>query len=177
MWSFLALQRHYQVAVLPADGLYELEKNDNNGDEGDIFVSGMSLGPNQDGNTYPNTDMYQGGNIKKSGIVVDIGEQIGTDFQITITFQGRSADDEESDNKPFAAPNKEPPPEEALEQFRTPDADEYRMSGKIPQLAWYDEQKQHEARTEDGSVSSSASQIKRASVSFVAFASAVMVVL
>jgi hypothetical protein len=168
------LQRHYQVAVLQADGLYEMEKNENNGNEGDIFVSGMSLGPNQDGNTYPNTDMYQGGDIKKSGVVIDIGDQTGTDFQITITFQGKSAADE-SENKPissFAAPKKEPPPEEAQEQFRTPDAQEYRISGKIPQLAWYDEQEQQEAQAR-----SSAAHRWRALVSFGAIASVVVAAL
>jgi M6 family metalloprotease-like protein len=54
---------HYGVAILQADGNYDLEKGNNRGDSGDVFhasgVSEISSGP---GN-HPNTDAYQGGNI------------------------------------------------------------------------------------------------------------------
>lgn len=60
---------HYRVALLQADGNYNLEKGDNRGDSGDVFRSGgtASLVPYQDSPTYPNTDSYQGGNIASSG--------------------------------------------------------------------------------------------------------------
>ena len=54
---------HYRVALLQADGNYNLEKGNNRGDKYDVYhtagVSQISTGP---GN-YPNTDTYQSGNI------------------------------------------------------------------------------------------------------------------
>lgn len=50
---------HYRVAVLQADGNYNLEKGDNRGDSGDAYRSGAVLGPA----TTPNTDAYQDGVI------------------------------------------------------------------------------------------------------------------
>jgi M6 family metalloprotease-like protein len=52
---------HYRVALLQADGNYNLERGNNRGDSGDVYhAAGVSeLGPN----TTPNTDAYQSGNI------------------------------------------------------------------------------------------------------------------
>jgi M6 family metalloprotease-like protein len=60
---------HYRVAVLQADGRYDLEQLRNEGDEGDLYVAGRSLGPG-DGSTYPNTDSYQSGTIISTGITI-----------------------------------------------------------------------------------------------------------
>ncbi len=49
---------HYKVALLQADGLYELERNLTNGNAGDLYRAG---GQNLGVNTTPNTDRYQGG--------------------------------------------------------------------------------------------------------------------
>ncbi|MCX5634538.1 MAG: M6 family metalloprotease domain-containing protein [Planctomycetota bacterium] len=58
---------HYRVALLQADGNYNLEKGDNRGDLYDVYhsagVSQIGTGP---GN-YPNTDAYQSGNIIVTG--------------------------------------------------------------------------------------------------------------
>ena len=37
--------KHYRVALLPADGNYDLEQGVNNGDAGDYWVAGKTLGP------------------------------------------------------------------------------------------------------------------------------------
>jgi hypothetical protein len=68
---------HYQVAVLQADGLYELEMALNLGGIGDFWREGDVLGPGNgelvatEFGTYPNTDSYQGGNIEVTGLVID----------------------------------------------------------------------------------------------------------
>lgn len=54
---------HYRVAVLQADGDYDLERNNNRGDSGDVYHAGgiSEIGPGP-GN-HPNTDTYQDGII------------------------------------------------------------------------------------------------------------------
>jgi len=57
---------HYKVALLQADGYYELEKNINNGNAGDLYRAGgidaISL------STLPSTDTYQSGTVRPTGI-------------------------------------------------------------------------------------------------------------
>lgn len=52
---------HYRIAVLQADGNYNLEKNNNRGDAGDVYHAGgvSEISPA----TIPNTHAYQSGNI------------------------------------------------------------------------------------------------------------------
>ena len=52
---------HYRVALLQADGTYDLERGRDRGDSTDVYRSGSNseLGPT----TTPSTDGYQGGNI------------------------------------------------------------------------------------------------------------------
>ena len=54
---------HYRVAVLQADGNYNLEKDNNRGDSGDVYHAGgvSEIGPGP--GSYPNTDAYQNGTI------------------------------------------------------------------------------------------------------------------
>jgi len=60
---------HYNVALLQADGYYDLERGYNRGDSGDLFHSGYvdEIGPNGVSGSiiasYPNTKAYQNGNI------------------------------------------------------------------------------------------------------------------
>ena len=62
--------QHYKVAVLQADGNYDLEKGNNRGDAGDthhaLGVDAIGPGP---GN-YPNTDAYQSGNVYPTGHLI-----------------------------------------------------------------------------------------------------------
>jgi M6 family metalloprotease-like protein len=60
---------HYRCAILQADGKYDLEQGMNNGDAGDYWTQGMTLGPGN-GQTYPNTDSYQNGNVVSTGITI-----------------------------------------------------------------------------------------------------------
>jgi hypothetical protein len=50
--------QHYRVAVLQADGRYDIEKGENQGDADDLWTKDMVLGPGP--NVWPNTDSYQG---------------------------------------------------------------------------------------------------------------------
>lgn len=67
---------HYEVAVLQADGLYELEQALNLGDAKDFWNSSDVLGPGNgelvatENGTYPNTDSYQGGNISNHSLTI-----------------------------------------------------------------------------------------------------------
>jgi len=68
--------RHYPVALLQADGLYELEQGINSGESSDIWNKPWQvLGPGNgekvaSSATYPNTDSYAFGIIKTTGITI-----------------------------------------------------------------------------------------------------------
>ena len=74
--------RHYPVAVLQADGLFELEQGINGGKSDDIWNQvSQVLGPGNGESVasdakYPNTDSYAFGQIKTTGITIK-------NFQIT----------------------------------------------------------------------------------------------
>ena len=57
--------RHYRVALLQADGFYNLERGNNRGDGGDVW---QGNGVNEiNSNTLPDTDTYQDGVIFETG--------------------------------------------------------------------------------------------------------------
>ena len=59
---------HYPVALLQRDGNYDLEKGNNNGDEGDIYSSPEhELSPTSG---FPNTDSYALGQVSSTGITI-----------------------------------------------------------------------------------------------------------
>jgi hypothetical protein len=62
---------HFAVSVVQADGKYDIERANNDGDSGDLYLEGMSLGPGN-GSIYPNTDSYQGGSITSTGITITV---------------------------------------------------------------------------------------------------------
>jgi len=81
--------RHYPVALLQADGLYELEQGINGGGSTDIWNDpSQVLGPGSA--TYPNTDSYAFGNIKTTGITIK-NFKMGDD--LVMTFQVCGLDD------------------------------------------------------------------------------------
>jgi hypothetical protein len=65
---------HYRVALLQADGFYNLEKGDNKGGGRDFFHADdiNILLPSEDPmkGPFPNTDAYQGGNIFQTGVKI-----------------------------------------------------------------------------------------------------------
>ena len=81
---------HYVCALLQADGKYDLEQGFNNGDGGDYFVPGMTLGPGP--MVHPNTDSYQNGNIVSTEITIsDISFSSGLD-SMTFRISGLGSD-------------------------------------------------------------------------------------
>lgn len=100
---------HYQVAVLQADGLFDLEQGNNVGDEGDFFVEGRGVGPGF-GSIFPNTDAYQNGTIFPTGIVISkfVRNSNGTDM----TFGVMGLEDLlDPDLLPSSFPTSNPPDE------------------------------------------------------------------
>lgn len=91
---------HYQVAVVQADGNFDLEKGENEGDEGDFWTRGMTLGA--DTNSQPNTAAYQSGNLRSTGISITILSDPGfiMNFQVEglggMRAPGQFWDDDES---------------------------------------------------------------------------------
>ena len=93
--------KHYGNALLQADGQYQLEKFLSYGDRYDVFhADGVnSLGPSQNVHTgpFPNTDAYQGGNLRQTGIYIRDISPSGNVMSFTVQM-------------PPAAPTTPPPP-------------------------------------------------------------------
>jgi len=81
---------HYRVAIMQPDESYHLERGDNRGDKGDIFVEGDEIGAGN--NTFPNTDSYQYGVIRKTGIRIYNISQIGksVSFSVDLPQDGKN---------------------------------------------------------------------------------------
>lgn len=82
---------HYKVALVQADGKFELERGFQFRGKGDLFHKDIiySIGPSIDTSygPFPNTDSYQNGVIRKTGITIfDISESSHTmSFQVAFT--------------------------------------------------------------------------------------------
>ncbi|CAN5508622.1 hypothetical protein BH10PLA2_BH10PLA2_10650 [soil metagenome] len=59
--GYPANNRHYKVALLQADGRYDLEKDANRGDGDDVYRAGFKTEVSH--STVPNTDAYQNGTV------------------------------------------------------------------------------------------------------------------
>jgi hypothetical protein len=90
---------------LAPDGQYSLEKGDNNGEMGDFWKPGMSLGPGN-GRVFPNTDAYQFGSIRVTGVTIDNIQNIDTvmTFRVTGLSAPVPAPGEPDDEKPSMVP-------------------------------------------------------------------------
>ena len=100
LWPFNG--KHYEVALLQADGRYDLERGNNLGDSGDLFhenghgVDFLRQSDNLLDGPFPNTDTYRGGMVRQTGIRIrDIGPSapimsFTVDFlkMIPTTFKG-----------------------------------------------------------------------------------------
>lgn len=80
--------KHYKVALLQADGKYDLETGVNFGDSGDVFRAGWvsALMPSNSGGKNPNTDAYQTGLAKPTGVTIKNISASSTVMKFTVTF-------------------------------------------------------------------------------------------
>ncbi|MCF7674168.1 MAG: choice-of-anchor D domain-containing protein [Akkermansiaceae bacterium] len=78
-----ANNKHYKVALLQADGLYQLEKNANRGNAGDVYRNGgvNAITPA----TTPNTDRYQGGTVTPSNTSITAISNSGSTMTFTLS--------------------------------------------------------------------------------------------
>jgi len=82
-WGWPGNDRHYPVALLQADGKYEIEKGLRDHEPGDFFHGQNVLGPGNgesvatDDGVYPNTDSYVDGIIRPTGLVIDHFQEMG----------------------------------------------------------------------------------------------------
>lgn len=105
--------QHYPVALLQADGLYELEQALNIGHAADLYnQASQSLGPG-DGSTFPNTDSYAFGVVQSTGIALSNFRVEGTSITFDVTGLGGSGGGgagggEQSGSTPTTAPGSSP---------------------------------------------------------------------
>lgn len=81
---------HYKIAVLPADGRYDLENDRNRGDGTDLFRGGYvnSIGPNGiPGSAHPNTNAYRNGDIVYTGLSITNISASGSTMTLDITVR------------------------------------------------------------------------------------------
>jgi M6 family metalloprotease-like protein len=80
--------KHYRIALLQADGNYDLERGNNKHDAGDLFhgqgVSKLTPSKSNSG-PFPNTDSYQGGNIRSSGWYIHDISNAGETMTFTLS--------------------------------------------------------------------------------------------
>jgi hypothetical protein len=101
---------HFRVAVLAPDGNYDLERGNNLGDSGDFWTQGMTLG--LDPNVWPNTAVYQGGNLQETGISITILSKPGFIMNFKVSGLSGSLTPALPPGAPEGAPNV---PDEVLE--------------------------------------------------------------
>ncbi|KAG7355741.1 protease [Nitzschia inconspicua] len=88
---------HYRVSLCQGDGRYDLERMGEEGDSGDLFYGGRfsGIGPDgvllEDGSLahyrYPNTNSYQGGQEKSSGVTISGISVPDKVMSFQVTFQ------------------------------------------------------------------------------------------
>jgi M6 family metalloprotease-like protein len=70
--------KHYRIALMQPDGLYDLEKGKDFGDSGDFFKQDWSITPygvyykGSRVNSFPNTHTYQAGVIQNTGLTIQV---------------------------------------------------------------------------------------------------------
>lgn len=99
-----ANNKHYQVAVMGADGYYDLEKGNNKGDEGDLWQQNQELGPGMGGTVFPNTDGYADGWVYETGITIKVLAPEGQN----VRFQVRGLADVATPNPTTVPPTHSP---------------------------------------------------------------------
>jgi M6 family metalloprotease-like protein len=88
-------KNHYIVSLVQADGLFDLEREEDQGDNGDLFRTGLVDGITPDGplidgkptdKEYPNTKAYSGGKFKDTGITIKDISVPGKTMTFTVSF-------------------------------------------------------------------------------------------
>jgi hypothetical protein len=105
--------KHYRVALIPADGLYDLEQDVNQGNSKDLYSNGAMLLPsvgNPVEGPFPNSDSYQGGNLFQTGVgifanSVSGGRSISFEFAINASPTTFALPTTAPTSKPFMPPS------------------------------------------------------------------------
>ena len=108
--------RHYQIALMQADGRYDLERGVTWGDDGDYYRSGREIGPGPEEaiatppnyHLYPNTNSYRWGNNVATGLRIhDISAS-----QYAMTFRVSGLQQQQPASRPLLtrAPTPSPGP-------------------------------------------------------------------
>jgi len=92
-------KNHYQVALVQADGRFDLETGEDEGDIGDLFHYDRfaGVGPNgpldPQGNVittshdgYPNTKSYRGGNLVDTGVIIHGISMASEEMSFSVSF-------------------------------------------------------------------------------------------
>jgi M6 family metalloprotease-like protein len=89
---------HYKIALLQADGLFDLERGYEFRGKGDLFhKNGVDrLGPSSDllDGPFPNSDSYQGGHIQNTGVHINDISEAGYSMFFNVSFGTRQQIDE-----------------------------------------------------------------------------------
>jgi M6 family metalloprotease-like protein len=127
---------HYPVALLQADGLYELEQALNAGHAADLYNSASQiLGPGN-GNTYPNTDSYAFGVVQSTGITLSNFQADGTSITFDVSGLGGSGGGGGGNApEPTAAPPTDPSPSPIAAPTAAPAIPATPSPGESPQVA------------------------------------------
>jgi len=81
--------KHYKIALIAADGMFELERNINQGNSADLYGIGQSLLPSKDANgPFPNTDSYQYGINTRTGVRICVTSDIDRSYMTFLFSDG-----------------------------------------------------------------------------------------
>lgn len=84
-------KEHYRVATIQADGKFHIELGYSAGDKQDFWTQNMTL---KSGGTFPNTDSYQGGILKATGIEITVISR--NQFIMSFTIKGLGGSNQRS---------------------------------------------------------------------------------
>ncbi|KAG7358665.1 M6 family metalloprotease domain containing protein [Nitzschia inconspicua] len=85
--------KHYKIALAPSDGNYELERGINQGNSFDLFSSGDYIIPSSamlGRKKYPNTDTYQYGLVRRTGVELYAMSEPDRDFMTFVFWDGKA---------------------------------------------------------------------------------------
>lgn len=84
---------HYKIALVPADTNFGLEQGLDSGDSADLYTYGQSLLPGKGATgPFPNTDSYQNGIVKRTGVRVCITSDGSNALDATFLFADGNPD-------------------------------------------------------------------------------------